>query len=134
MAFLFCIPFVVQPVSNHVSFKEELPTWVEEKDTMLLTNDDIHVDIVVVGDGSGNFVKVMDMVLAAPKHSKKRFVIKVKRGIYMENVIIGADKSNLVLIGDGMDVTVISGNLSHCQNNLTTYTTSTFGKEINKLG
>lgn len=97
-------------------------------------NDDVHVDIVVGGDGSRNFVKVMDTVLVAPKYSKKRFVIKVKRGIYMENVIIGADKSNLMFIGDGMDITVISGNLSHHQNNLTTYKTSTFGKEINKLG
>ncbi|CAK8540933.1 unnamed protein product [Lathyrus sativus] len=127
MAFILCTPFVVQSVSNQVSFKEEFPTWVEGQDTMLLTNDDVHVDIVVASDGSGDFIKVMDAVLAAPKYSKKRFVIQVKQGIYMENVIVGEDKSNLMIKGDGMDVTVISGNLSHRQNNLTTFKTATFG-------
>ncbi|XP_058741015.1 probable pectinesterase/pectinesterase inhibitor 44 [Vicia villosa] len=126
MVFNLCIS-LVQSVTGHFSFKEEFPKWVERQDKMLLTTDDAHFDMIVAGDGSGKYVKVMDAVSAAPKNSKKRFVIKVKKGIYMENVIIGPDKPKLMIIGEGMDVTVISGNLSHRGNNLTSYDTATFG-------
>ena len=53
----------------------------------------------------------MDAVEAAPVYSMKRFVIHIKKGVYTENVVIKKKKWNLVVIGEGMDVTIISANL-----------------------
>ncbi|XP_078429528.1 pectinesterase/pectinesterase inhibitor PPE8B-like [Wolffia australiana] len=66
-------------------------------------------DVVVAGDGSGDFKTVEEAVAVAPERSERRFVIYVKAGVYNENVEIGRTKWNIVLVGDGMGVTVISG-------------------------
>ncbi|KAL5716021.1 pectinesterase [Ranunculus cassubicifolius] len=81
--------------------------------------------VTVSKDGSGNFTSIMDAVLSAPDNSENKFVIYVKKGVYIENVEIGKNKWNLVLIGDGMNKTVISGNRS-VGVNMTTYATATF--------
>ncbi|MCI46963.1 pectinesterase/pectinesterase inhibitor PPE8B, partial [Trifolium medium] len=78
-------------------------------------------------DGSGNYTKVMDAVLAAPDHSDKRYIIHIKEGIYNEHVLIGINKSSLMMIGDGIDATVISGDLSWGRDKLDTYQTFTVG-------
>ncbi|CAM0878314.1 unnamed protein product [Alopecurus aequalis] len=70
-------------------------------------------DAVVAADGSGNFTTIGAPVDAAPRNSTTRHVIHINAGIYKEYVVIGKDISNLMLIGDGMDRTVISGNRSH---------------------
>lgn len=44
----------------------------------------------------------------------------------MENVFVGKKKQNIVLIGDGMDRTVISGNRSNTTG-FSTYETATVG-------
>ncbi|KAM2647915.1 hypothetical protein TB1_001099 [Malus domestica] len=67
-------------------------------------------NVTVSQDGSGNFNRIMDAIAAAPSHSQQRFVIFIKKGIYKEYVKIDPTKTNLVLIGEGMDVTTISGN------------------------
>uniref|UniRef100_K3ZZV8 Pectinesterase n=1 Tax=Setaria italica TaxID=4555 RepID=K3ZZV8_SETIT len=54
-----------------------------------------HDDVVVAADGSGNYTT--------------RHVIHIKRGVYKEFVVLGQEKRNVVLVGDGMDATVISG-------------------------
>ena len=48
----------------------------------------VQADVVVAADGTGNFTKIMDVVLAAEDYSMKRFVIYIKRGVYKENVEI----------------------------------------------
>ncbi|KAM1336764.1 hypothetical protein ACFX13_041801 [Malus domestica] len=70
-------------------------------------------NFVVSHDGSGDFKLISDAITAAPDHSRQYFVIFVKRGVYYEYVNIGAKKSNLVLVGEGMDNTIISGNRSN---------------------
>lgn len=82
---------------------------------------------MVAADGSGNYTRVMDAVLAAPIYSRKRFVIYIKKGIYNENIWIDEKKTNLMVSGDGIHATTISSDLSY-SNNLTTYKTATFGK------
>ncbi|CAL5191373.1 unnamed protein product [Lathyrus oleraceus] len=125
--FFFCFLLVVQSSFHDVSFQDEFPLWVEGRERTLLIKNVHRANVVVAPDGSGNFVKVMDAVLAAPNFSKDRFVIHIKRGIYKENVIIDEKKHNLMMIGDGTDATIISGNLSTSHNNLTTFETATFG-------
>ncbi|KAG4946649.1 hypothetical protein JHK87_042656 [Glycine soja] len=43
---------------------------------------------------------------------RDRTVIRVKEGIYKENVVIQSYKINIMMLGDGSDVTVITGNRS----------------------
>ncbi|XP_050383801.1 pectinesterase-like [Argentina anserina] len=69
-------------------------------------------NFIVSQDGKGNFKNIMDAIKHAPSHSTNYFVILVKRGVYYEYVNIDETKSNFVLMGEGMDVTIISGSKS----------------------
>ncbi|KAF2917348.1 hypothetical protein DAI22_09g185400 [Oryza sativa Japonica Group] len=69
-------------------------------------------DAVVAADGSGDYTTIAAAVAAAPSKSTKRYVIYIKKGTYNELITIGQNTWNLTLIGDGMDVTIITGNQS----------------------
>ncbi|CAL0304835.1 unnamed protein product [Lupinus luteus] len=104
---------------------DHIPSWVEPSDHNLLQISDIYVDVVVAADGSGNYTKVMDAVNVAPKYSVKRFVVLVRKGVYNENVVISKTKWNLMMIGEGMDATIITSDLFKTPN-VSTYGTATF--------
>ncbi|KAK3163559.1 hypothetical protein QOZ80_1AG0005300 [Eleusine coracana subsp. coracana] len=70
------------------------------------------VDVVVAQDGSGRYRTVSEAVARAPSHSRRRYVIYVKRGVYHENVEVRKKKTNIVIVGEGMGETVISGSRS----------------------
>jgi len=70
------------------------------------------VDVVVAQDGSGRYRTVSEAVARAPSHSKRKYVIYVKRGIYHKNVEVRKKKTNIMLVGEGMGETVISGSRS----------------------
>ncbi|XLS45077.1 hypothetical protein HN51_001942, partial [Arachis hypogaea] len=90
--------------------KKSTPKWFFSK------SDDEGYDpsevIVVAADGSGNFSTINEAVDFAPSNSFDRTVIYVKEGLYEENVEIPSHKTNIVLLGDGRDATVITGNRS----------------------
>ncbi|KAL6145683.1 hypothetical protein ACLB2K_056368 [Fragaria x ananassa] len=95
--------------------KVSSPLFKDSWATMEL--DDVKIattpNVVVSQDGKGNFKKIMDAIAAAPSQlSSKHFVILVKKGVYKEYVNIGNTKSNIVLIGEGKDATIISGSKS----------------------
>lgn len=79
-------------------------------------------------DGTGKFQQIMQAVEAAPNHSRERFVILVKRGVYREYVNITAEKTNLVLVGEGMGVTTITGHKSN-GTGWSTFGSPTFGNK-----
>lgn len=120
---------VVPPISDELTIataEGEYPSWVKEKDMKLQVNG-VNAHVVVAADGSGNYSTVMDAVLAAPDYSMKRYVIYVKRGVYEEYVEIKKKKWNIMIVGEGMDSTVISGNRNYVDG-WTTFRTATFGK------
>ncbi|KAK8660689.1 hypothetical protein V6N13_051604 [Hibiscus sabdariffa] len=78
-----------------------------------------------IADGTGNFTSIMDAVATAPDKSLSRYVIYIKKGVYKENVEIKKKKWNIMMVGDGMDVTVISGNRSFIDG-WTTFRSATF--------
>ncbi|RVX05866.1 Pectinesterase/pectinesterase inhibitor PPE8B [Vitis vinifera] len=82
-------------------------------------------DVTVAADGTGNYTTVMDAVQAAPDYSQNHYVIYIKQGIYRENVEIKKKKWNLMMVGDGMGATVITGNRSYIDG-WTTYASATF--------
>ncbi|XP_078447031.1 putative pectinesterase/pectinesterase inhibitor 28 [Wolffia australiana] len=82
-------------------------------------------DIVVAKDGSGDYVKINDALLAVPKKSAKITVIYVKEGIYEETVQVNRSLINLVMIGDGYDKARITGSLNFVDGT-PTFKTATF--------
>nr|KYP67405.1 Pectinesterase 2.1 [Cajanus cajan] len=94
--------------------EEEFPSWVSSRDRRLLESKagDIKANVVVAQDGSGKFKTVAEAVASAPDKGKTRYVIYVKKGTYKEKVEIGKKKTNVMLVGDGMDATIITGSLN----------------------
>ena len=73
---------------------------------------DSEFHITVALDGSGDFNTISHAVNAAPNYSRERYYIRIKAGTYVQNVVVGKKKTNISFIGDGMDVTIITGNKS----------------------
>ncbi|KAL1802012.1 hypothetical protein ACET3Z_030659 [Daucus carota] len=82
-------------------------------------------DCVVAQDGSGNFRTIREALQAAGRRTRRNsdFVIRVKRGVYSE--IVEVRQSNIVLIGDGVDKTVVTGN-RRVADGFTLYESATF--------
>ncbi|KAH9619518.1 hypothetical protein KSS87_013360 [Heliosperma pusillum] len=93
-----------------------LPRWLDRKNRKILQNDDYSGNdgddpsesIVVAIDGSGNFTSVQEAINFAPNNSEYRTFIYVRQGIYEENVDIPSYKTNIVMLGDGRDNTIIT--------------------------
>ncbi|KAM6549841.1 hypothetical protein CsatB_021517 [Cannabis sativa] len=68
--------------------------------------------VVVSKDGSWDFTSINDAINAAPSRSYNDgyFLIYVTAGVYSEYVNVGAEKTNLFLLGEGIHKTVITGN------------------------
>uniref|UniRef100_A0A0E0C2H3 Pectinesterase n=1 Tax=Oryza meridionalis TaxID=40149 RepID=A0A0E0C2H3_9ORYZ len=94
-----------------------VPHWLGARERRLLQMPvgpgGMPVDAMVAKDGSGNYTTVSAAVDAAPTESASRYVIYVKKGVYKETVDIKKKKWNLMLVGDGMGVTVISGHRNY---------------------
>ncbi|XP_054814095.1 probable pectinesterase/pectinesterase inhibitor 25 [Prosopis cineraria] len=84
--------------------------------------------IVVSPSGSDNFTSIGDAIAAAPSNTRPQdgyFVIYAKEGYYEEYVLVPIHKKNVLLIGDGIGRTVITGDHS-VVDGWTTYNSSTF--------
>lgn len=102
---------------------------------LLQTSDDtesvVVSDIVVVSkDGSGNFTTINDAIAAAPNNTAVTdgyFVIIITEGVYQEYVSIAKNKKFLMLIGDGINRTIVTGD-HNVVDGFTTFNSATFGK------
>ncbi|XP_042452646.1 pectinesterase-like [Zingiber officinale] len=105
------------------------PEWMATADRKLLAESDVKSDFVVAQDGSGDYKSIAEAVAAVPKArggSTARFVIHVKAGVYQEYVEIPTTMENLMMTGDGMDATVVTGSRS-VKDGYTTPQSATFG-------
>lgn len=91
-----------------------VPKWVHRKDRELLQSSDLRkkANAVVAKDGSSKYKTIGAALKAVPDKSKKTFIIYVKKGVYSENVRVEKSKWNVVIVGDGMDATVVTGSLN----------------------
>ncbi|CAH9118798.1 unnamed protein product [Cuscuta europaea] len=112
-----------KPIGRNL--REKLPYWLKHNDRKLIQVNGVVADAVVALDGTGNFTSLTSAISAAPEMSNRRYIIYVKRGVYREYVEIGKKKWNIMLIGDGMDVTIFTGNRSFIDG-WTTYRSATF--------
>ncbi|KAG4199355.1 hypothetical protein ERO13_A05G141700v2 [Gossypium hirsutum] len=85
------------------------PEWLSAGDRRLLQSSSVTPNVVVAADGSGNFKTVSEAVAKAPEKSSKRYIIRIKAGVYIENVEVPKKKSNIMFIGDGRTKTIITG-------------------------
>ncbi|OMO86403.1 Pectinesterase, catalytic [Corchorus olitorius] len=95
-------------LENHSGF----PNWVRSKDRRLLQEENPKPDIIVAQDGSGDLRTISEAVQFIPEKNKSRFVIYIKEGVYLENVKIDKDYWNVMIYGDGMNKTIVSGSLN----------------------
>ncbi|XP_017983421.1 PREDICTED: pectinesterase [Theobroma cacao] len=86
----------------------EWPEWLSAGDRRLLQAPTVTPDVTVAADGSGDFRTVSEAVAAAPERSTRRYIIKIKAGVYKENVDVPRGKTNLMFVGDGRVNTIIT--------------------------
>ena len=108
--------------------EEAFPSWFSKPERKLLQSTTIKAHAVVAKDGSGDFRTVQDALDSAAKRKvKTRFVIHVKKGVYKENIEVAVHNDNIMLVGDGIRNTVITGSRS-VQQGYTTYSSATAGE------
>ncbi|OAY49332.1 hypothetical protein MANES_05G047600v8 [Manihot esculenta] len=86
-------------------------------------------DFVVANDGSGTHRKINDVIAALKKFGSKRtrrVIIYVKAGVYNEKIEIDHSVKNVMLVGDGIDRTIITGNRNVADGD-TTFGSATVG-------
>ncbi len=107
------------------------PEWLRPGDRRILqaTSNLTIVDATVAQDGTGQYTSIQQAVNAAPQLNPQRWVIQLGAGTYYENVVIPKNSTNLMFVGAGMGVTIITGSLSVIANNITTFLTATVGKQ-----
>ncbi|KAK4273421.1 hypothetical protein QN277_021828 [Acacia crassicarpa] len=126
---LHSLPF--RPPANNTILandrSSEFPEWMTESDQELMRSrprGEVHADAIVALDGSGHYRSISEAVDAAPILSKRRYVIYVKSGIYKENVDMKRKKTNIMLVGEGIGKTIVTGNRNFMQG-WTTFRTAT---------
>lgn len=88
--------------------------------------------VTVIQNGTGNFTTIKEAIAAAPNKtdgSNGYFLIYVTAGLYEEYVEIPKNKRYVMMIGDGINQTVITGNRS-VVDGWTTFNSATFSKFI----
>lgn len=110
------------------SFNGGFPSWVRPGDRKLLQSSSpaSQANIVVAQDGSGKVKTIKEAIDAASKRSGSgRYVIYVKAGTYNENVEVGKNVKNVMVVGDGIGKTIVTGSKS-VGGGSTTFKSATF--------
>ncbi|KAJ6815644.1 pectinesterase-like [Iris pallida] len=112
---------------NRRLLSDGFPRWVSAADRKLLQSSTVKANIVVAQDGSGDYKTISEAVAASVKlrSGTSRYVIHVKAGTYKENVQITKSMKNLMMVGDGIGSTVVTGS-KNVQDGSTTFQSATF--------
>lgn len=62
----------------------------------------------VAKDGSGNFTTIQEAIFAVRDLSQQKVTIYIKKGVYKEKIVIPSWKTNIILVGENRDSTIIS--------------------------
>ncbi|KAL2227196.1 UNVERIFIED_CONTAM: putative pectinesterase/pectinesterase inhibitor 17 [Sesamum indicum] len=108
--------------------QKSLPSWLPQGNSKLFELSENTAKLVVAQDGSGNFRTIKQALDAASKRrNSARIVIQIKQGKYQEYLEINSNMKNIMLVGDGMGKTIITGNKSFASG-YTTFESSTVSK------
>ncbi|XP_031107482.1 probable pectinesterase/pectinesterase inhibitor 33 [Ipomoea triloba] len=109
---------------------DEFPIWISAGERRLLQSSSVasQAKYVVSKKGRGDFRSIQAAINQATsrRRGNERIVIYIKRGVYRENVIISSKMSGIMLVGDGLRYTIITGARS-VGGGYTTYSSATFG-------
>ncbi|KAI3407770.1 PMEI domain-containing protein [Psidium guajava] len=110
------------------TYAEGFPSWVSRHDRKLLQSSTVKANLVVSKDGTGHFRTIQAALDTAAKRrsTTARFIIYVKRGLYRENIEVANNNNNILMIGDGIKNTIITGSRS-VGGGYTTYSSATAG-------
>ncbi|GAB2224994.1 hypothetical protein Drorol1_Dr00005776 [Drosera rotundifolia] len=90
--------------------RNRYPQWMTPRERKMMEIQGLMwPDVVVARDGSGDYRTIGEAVMMALAMRRERFIIRIKAGLYKEKVIIPRSKINIMLVGDGMSSTVITG-------------------------
>ncbi|KAH6771472.1 Plant invertase/pectin methylesterase inhibitor superfamily [Perilla frutescens var. hirtella] len=109
----------------------DFPEWVSTGDRKLLRSSGTprKADIVVAQDGSSHYKTISEglnaAIAARPRSGTKRCVVYVKRGIYKEYVVVNKFMKNIMLVGDGIDATIVTGS-KNSKDGFSTFDSATF--------
>ncbi|KAH1081173.1 hypothetical protein J1N35_020934 [Gossypium stocksii] len=93
---------------KHIMFIAILAVWWEGQGQLAPL-----FDMIIAQDGSGDFTTITQGISSAPSFCSSRFRIKLCAGIYNENIVINKEKTNLTIIGEGMERGIITGSRSY---------------------
>lgn len=65
------------------------------------------IDIIVAADGSGDYTSLQAAINSVPNNNANRKIIYIRNGYYYEKIVIPATKTNITLIGENVDSTII---------------------------
>lgn len=118
-------------LKNRQLLNTPMPEFVSSHSRRLLENPTMSLppNVTVAQDGSGQFKTITEAVNTVPLKNMFPFVILVKAGVYNEYVTIPKKINNIVMIGEGPDKTIISGNKCFA-GGVTTYDSSTLSECI----
>lgn len=87
----------------------------------------LNYDIVVAKDGSGNFKTVQEAITSIRDFRPEgRTVIYIKNGVYKEKVLLPTHKTQITLLGENRDSTIITWDDHANINKMGTFKTYTF--------
>ncbi|KAL8534286.1 hypothetical protein ACS0TY_010335 [Phlomoides rotata] len=116
--------------TSTASYRRGYPGWVSGRDRNLLQDMALasSARIVVSQDGSGNFRSVQAAINYATSRrvGNGRVVVYVKKGVYRENIMVSRTQNKVMLVGDGLRYTIITGSRS-VSSGFTTYSSATVG-------
>ncbi|KAK3009821.1 hypothetical protein RJ639_013946 [Escallonia herrerae] len=112
-------------------YQDGYPSWVTAGARKLLQTSSLasRANAVVAKDGSGRFRTIqaaINYAAAATRSRNARFIIYVKAGVYRENIEVGNNVNRIMLVGDGLRYTIITGSRS-VAGGFTTYSSATVG-------
>lgn len=116
---------------HYGSMEDGFPRWLSAADRrrFLQTSENGDAlgynEVMVAQDGSDNYTTITEALTAAPNNSLDRYVIYIREGIYCEYIEVPIYQTNIILVGDGIKATVITGNRS-VADGWTTYSSATF--------
>ncbi|CAJ2638648.1 unnamed protein product [Trifolium pratense] len=116
--------YTCKTTSNCTSTTKTERILKESESQGILLND----FVIVSPYGIANHTSIGDAIASAPNNTKPQdgyFLIYVREGYYEEYVIVPKEKKNILLVGDGINKTIITGNHSVIDG-WTTFNSSTF--------
>ncbi|KAK4378891.1 hypothetical protein RND71_000753 [Anisodus tanguticus] len=119
---------LVKPLISKALFKKGWNPGSGVGDVISWSILKIRQKVVVNPDGTGDYTTINDAIAAAPSNSlagEGYYQIYVVAGVYHEYVSIAANNKYLMMVGDGIDKTIITGN-RNVPDGWTTFNCATF--------